>query len=466
MNEQTSILLVDDHAMLRKGLRALIEKEQGFLVIDEAQNGLEAIDKVRELQPDVVVMDINTPQLNGIDATRQILSEAPETRILALSIHSSKRYVEEMIKAGVAGYLLKESAPEELIEAICALKDGKGYLSKEITEIIIETVRQATTASASGPDIKDSTQKWQKPKLSKGLVHRWELIERLEKGHHKLLTLVVTPAGYGKTTLVCDWLNRHNHQHLWWSVDQEDNDLQRFLGRWVSMTSELFADQPRYLPALVEAANLPPVSILAGALIAELAESPLDLIIVLENMHLITDKAIFDLLSQILKSSFETKHFVIISRKDPFLPISALRLDNQINELRTVDFKFEIPEVQAYLENALSRKIDLETAAIWEERTDGWVTGLQLALHTIGDPDGHDSENKTSEEHVNWRTILTNREYEILLLLQERMRDKEIADILCISAETVKSHLKNIYGKLQATDRRDAVVKAQQLNIL
>ncbi|MEN8688350.1 MAG: response regulator [Desulfuromonadales bacterium] len=466
MKEQTSILLVDDHAMLRKGLRALIEQEQGLSVVGEAENGLEAIEKVRELQPDVVVMDINMPHLNGIEATRQILSEAPKTRILALSIHSARRYVEEMIKAGVAGYLLKESAPEELIAAIFTLKDGKGYLSKEITEIVIETVREAKSAPASNPDIKDSMHKWQKPELPEGLVHRWELIERLEKGHHKLLTLIITPDGYGKITLVCDWLNRHSHRHLWWSVDPEDNDLRRFLGNWVSMTAELFADQSRHLSAMVEAANLPPVSILAGALIAEFEELPLDLTIVFENMHLITNKAIFDLLSQVLKSSPEAKHFVIISRQDPFLPISALRSENQVNELRTEDLKFTAPEVQTYLENALSREIDPKTVATWEERTEGWVTGLQLAIHSLDNPEGHGAERQAGERDVNWRTILTNREYQILLLLQERLRDKEIAGRLCISTETVKTHLKNIYGKLQAADRRDAVIKAQQLGVL
>jgi len=93
MSHQTSILLVDDHAMLRKGLRVLIEQEENLRVIGEAADGREAIDQARQLQPDVVVMDINMPHLNGIEATRQILAESPQTRILALSIHSGKRYV-------------------------------------------------------------------------------------------------------------------------------------------------------------------------------------------------------------------------------------------------------------------------------------------------------------------------------------------------------------------------------------
>ena len=97
MIKETTILLADDHAMLRKGLRLLIEQEEGFHIIGEAGDGREAIDQVRLLTPDVVVMDINMPDVNGIEATRQILAESPETRILALSIHAGKTYVEEML---------------------------------------------------------------------------------------------------------------------------------------------------------------------------------------------------------------------------------------------------------------------------------------------------------------------------------------------------------------------------------
>ena len=201
MQKQTSILLVDDHAMLRKGLRALIEQEPGLSVIEEAENGQEAIEKVRKLQPDVVVMDINMPRLNGIEATRQIFAENPDCRILALSIHSTRRYVEEMLEAGVAGYLLKESAPEELLAAIHALRDGKGYLSKDITELVIEKVRETAAAAATNGSRSDS-RKWRKPELTDGLIHRRDLVLRLENEHHKFLTLLVAPAGYGKTTLV------------------------------------------------------------------------------------------------------------------------------------------------------------------------------------------------------------------------------------------------------------------------
>ena len=129
MTTITNILLVDDHPMLRKGLRLLIELEEGLNVIGEANDGQEAIERVRELAPDIVVMDINMPNLNGVDATRQILAESPQIKVLVLSINSSKQYVESMLEAGVIGYLLKESAPEELIKALHVISKGKSYLS-------------------------------------------------------------------------------------------------------------------------------------------------------------------------------------------------------------------------------------------------------------------------------------------------------------------------------------------------
>ncbi len=463
---ETTILLVDDHAILRKSLHVLIELVGSLRVIGEAADGREAIDQVRQLQPDIVVMDINMPHLNGIEATRQILAEFPQTRILALSIHSGKRYVEEMIEAGVAGYLLKESVPEELITAISAIKEGKGYLSAEITGILLCKLRQGASGATDRLDAQSDPRKWQKPELPEGVVHRRELLERLERGRKKPMTLVVAPAGYGKSTLVSDWLTHSDQAHLWWSLDPHDNDMRQFLESWVAASGELFAGLTRYLPGLIKVANLPPVSILAGALIAELEEIPQDLTIVLDNMHLINEKAILDLLSQVLKNPIETKHLVLINRHDPFLPIPALRSGHLVNEIRTEDLKFTAQDIKAFLEKALAKDIDLETAANWEERTEGWVSGLQLAIHTLADSNDNQAKTSNVDEIVNWRNVLTNREYEVLLLLEQRLRDKEIADKLCVSKETVRTHLKHLYSKLYATNRRDAIVKAEQLGLL
>lgn len=130
------ILLADDHAMFRKGLRGLLEKK-GFRVVGEAGDGHEALEKARELSPDVVVMDITMPNLDGIEATRAITAEFPGTKVIVLSIHGGKRFVEKVLQAGAAGYVLKDSAPEELMDAVRTVLRGERYLSASITGLVV-----------------------------------------------------------------------------------------------------------------------------------------------------------------------------------------------------------------------------------------------------------------------------------------------------------------------------------------
>jgi DNA-binding NarL/FixJ family response regulator len=131
------ILLADDHKIVRDGLKALIEKEMGMEVIAEADTGRKALQLSRKLKPDIVVMDITMPDLNGIDATRQIVGEMPGIKVVALSMHSQKQFVEGMLKAGVSGYLLKDGAFEELIDAVRTVMTGRLYLSPDITGIVV-----------------------------------------------------------------------------------------------------------------------------------------------------------------------------------------------------------------------------------------------------------------------------------------------------------------------------------------
>jgi two-component system, NarL family, response regulator NreC len=132
------VLLADDHKIVRDGLRTLLEKHADIMVAGEAEDGREALQLARKLSPDVVVMDIAMPDLNGIEATRQILSEYPGIKIVALSMHSDKRFVSEMLKAGASAYLLKDCAFEELITAIRTVMKGKIYLSPGIAGVVLE----------------------------------------------------------------------------------------------------------------------------------------------------------------------------------------------------------------------------------------------------------------------------------------------------------------------------------------
>ena len=132
------ILLVDDHQIVRDGLRTLIEKEAGMEVVGEARNGREGFKLTRKLLPDVVIMDITMPDMNGIDATRSILEEHPDIKVIALSMHSDRRLISGMLEAGASGYLLKDSAFEELARAVHAVVAHQTYLSPSITDIVIK----------------------------------------------------------------------------------------------------------------------------------------------------------------------------------------------------------------------------------------------------------------------------------------------------------------------------------------
>lgn len=134
----TRILIADDHRIMREGLRALLAVQDGVTVVGEAEDGRRAVDLAGRLHPDIVIMDITMPGLNGIEATRQIIAANPETRVIALSIHSDRRFVRQMFEAGATGYLLKEGAFEELARAIHAVADGRAFVSPGIAGILID----------------------------------------------------------------------------------------------------------------------------------------------------------------------------------------------------------------------------------------------------------------------------------------------------------------------------------------
>lgn len=132
------IVLADDHQIVREGLRNLLESEPGFVVVGEAADGRHVVRLAQDLHPDLVIMDIGMPHLNGIEATRQIRACAPDTRVLALSMFTSPEHVIEMLKAGAAGYVLKDGAFRELIFAIKAVVAQQTYLSPPIADVVLK----------------------------------------------------------------------------------------------------------------------------------------------------------------------------------------------------------------------------------------------------------------------------------------------------------------------------------------
>ena len=135
-----TIILADDHQMFREGLRTMLEQESDIEIIGEADDGLIALELVRDLSPDVVLMDIGMPNLNGIEATRQIKSISPDTKVIALSMQSADRMVIEMIKAGACGYLLKDCPFTELKSAIHTALLGRVYLSAQVADVLVKRI--------------------------------------------------------------------------------------------------------------------------------------------------------------------------------------------------------------------------------------------------------------------------------------------------------------------------------------
>jgi DNA-binding NarL/FixJ family response regulator len=133
------ILVADDHEVVRKGIRAILEAHSGWEVCGEAADGREAVEKAEALKPDVVIIDIGMPLLNGLDATRQILKQRPATKVLVLTMHESEQVVQQVLEAGARGYLLKSDASRDLINAVEELKRNKTFFTSKVAQLVLET---------------------------------------------------------------------------------------------------------------------------------------------------------------------------------------------------------------------------------------------------------------------------------------------------------------------------------------
>jgi DNA-binding NarL/FixJ family response regulator len=132
------VLLVDDHKIVREGLNSLLSRESSIQVVGEADNGRNSILMTRELKPDVVIMDISMPDMNGIEATQRIRNEMPACKVLALSMHADRRFVIELLKAGANGYMMKDCAADDLVAGIHTVSNGDTYLSPKISNLLVD----------------------------------------------------------------------------------------------------------------------------------------------------------------------------------------------------------------------------------------------------------------------------------------------------------------------------------------
>ena len=137
------ILLADDHTLVRQGLRRILEEQPDWHVVAETGNGLEAVSLAADLQPDIVILDIGMPQLNGFGAARQIAKRAPAARVLIVSMHADEVHITKAVEAGAVGYLVKDSADTELVKAVMAIADGKSYFSPAAAAVLLDEYRRS-----------------------------------------------------------------------------------------------------------------------------------------------------------------------------------------------------------------------------------------------------------------------------------------------------------------------------------
>jgi DNA-binding NarL/FixJ family response regulator len=142
MNQKIRILVADDHAVVRQGLGRILAAEADMEVVAEAANGREVLERAEELKPDVVIMDVAMPELNGIEATRSLLVASPQIRVLAVSMHKEAVYVREMLRAGARGYLIKDAHESDLVEAVRAVWMGQGYISPAVADSVLVDYRK------------------------------------------------------------------------------------------------------------------------------------------------------------------------------------------------------------------------------------------------------------------------------------------------------------------------------------
>lgn len=165
------VLLADDHTIVRKGLLSLLLNQENIEVVGEAQDGRDALDQIERLQPDVVVMDITMPLLNGLEATRQIKRHWPHIQVVILTVHTNEEYIFQILQAGASGYIVKQAAPDELIMAIYAAHAGETFLSPFISQTVVqEYITHAR--STAGEDVFNSLTERER-----------EILQLLAEGH-------------------------------------------------------------------------------------------------------------------------------------------------------------------------------------------------------------------------------------------------------------------------------------------
>lgn len=159
----TKIVIIDDHQLFREGMKRILDFEKSFHVVAEGDDGTQAVELVEKYQPDVVIMDINMPNVNGVEATKQLVDRYPDTKVLILSIHDDESYVTHALKTGARGYLLKEMDADALVEAVKVVADGGSYLHPKVTHNLVNEYRRLASEEQDHSGTNENKVNYRKP---------------------------------------------------------------------------------------------------------------------------------------------------------------------------------------------------------------------------------------------------------------------------------------------------------------
>ena len=285
--------------------------------------------------------------------------------------------------------------------------------------------------------------KLHRPRVVRNHLHRQHLLDRLDRSLQRPLMLVSAPAGYGKSTLLACWLEASDIPGAWVSLDKNDNDMHLFLAYFLDAVQTLFPGTVQNTVALLNASKLPPLTVLAHSLINELDQIDHSFILVLDDYHAISDKSVHGLIAELLQHSPAPLHLVLSSRLAPPFPLARFRARSQMGEIRVRDLRFSPEETRVFLEQFTGEPADSVTTALLEEKTEGWVTGLRLALLSLRHRSGLDRMVTSLPVESRYVTdyllaeVLSNQPEEIQdYLLATAILDRfcaPLCDAVCVS---------------------------------
>ena len=261
------------------------------------------------------------------------------------------------------------------------------------------------------------------PRLRPDTVIRQRLIGLLDQGLHRKLTLISGSTGYGKTTLVSDWLSKCDRQVAWLSLDERDNDIASFLSYLVAALRNHISFHEWHVTDLLQSPQSPPLPSIISVLINDISRLAIPIVLVLDDYHVIHSKSIHDAVSMLLEHMPSNLHIVILTREEPELYLTTMRVKNEVNDIGVMDLRFNDEEIASYLNDMMKLNLSMESVAMLEKRTEGWIAGLQMAaLSMQDDQQAEHSEPMPPLSLVNQHVLLDYLFNEVLLRQTESMQ--------------------------------------------